>query len=156
MAIIKSMNDWIATTERTLKTAGHRAGGARTALIEELARWDCCRSAQELHDALTARERGIGIASVYRALDTLVELRLVQRIDVGDGISRFEPSVPSDHHHHVVCDECGKVEPFTDPPLEYAIAQASGRLGYRVEGHEVVLRGDCGDCRDGIPPAASG
>ena len=150
------MSDWIATTERALKGAGHRAGGARTALIEELARRDCCRSAQELHDSLSARECGIGIASVYRALDTLVELRLVQRVDVGDGISRFEPSVPSDHHHHVVCDECGKVEPFTDQSLEHAIAQASDRLGYKVQGHEVVLRGDCGDCRDEIAQPASG
>ena len=78
----------------------------------------------------------------------LAELRLVQRVDVGDGIARFEPALPDgDHHHHVVCDDCGKVEPFSDPSLETAIARASTRLGYNVDAHEVVLRGECGDCR---------
>jgi Fur family ferric uptake transcriptional regulator len=72
----------------------------------------------------------------------------VQRVDVGDGIARFEPALPDgDHHHHVVCDDCGKVEPFSDSSLETAIARASERLGYSVDAHEVVLRGECGDCR---------
>ena len=150
------MSDWIASTEAALRSAGHRAGGARAALIDELAREDCCRSARDLHAALRIRDRGIGIASVYRALDTLVELRLVQRVDVGDGVMRFEPAVQSAHHHHVVCDECGKVEPFVDQRLELAIAQVSERLGYRIESHEVVLRGDCDDCKDLVRQAASG
>ena len=77
---------------------------------------DCCASAQEIHDSLRSEGRSVGIASVYRVLEVLSELRLVQRVDVGDGIARFEPALPDgDHHHHVVCDDCGKVEPFSDP-----------------------------------------
>jgi Fur family ferric uptake transcriptional regulator len=139
---------WNEHTEQRLRAAGHRAGGARTAVIELLAAQDCCVSAQEIHDGLRADGRSVGIASVYRVLDVLSELRLVQRVDVGDGVARFEPAAPGgDHHHHVVCGDCGKVEPFSDSSLERAIAQASSRLGYAVEGHEVVLRGECGDCR---------
>jgi Fur family transcriptional regulator, ferric uptake regulator len=105
-------------------------------------------SAQEIHDELRARGRSVGIASVYRILDLLSEHRLVQRVDVGDGVARFEPAlVGADHHHHVVCEDCGKVEPFTDGSLEQAIAGVSGRLGYTVAAHEVVLRGECDDCR---------
>ena len=90
----------------------------------------------------------MGVASVYRALDTLVELRLVQRVDIGDGIARFEPAREGhDHHHHLVCDDCGKVEPFTDETLERALERAAGRLGYAMEQHEVVLHGACDDCR---------
>lgn len=147
MAIIDLMDDWIEATAAALRESGHRAGGARAALIEELARRDCCRSAQELHEALVERGRSVGIASVYRILDTLVELRLVQRVEVGDGISRFEPAAPSTHHHHVVCDDCGKVEPFTDVSLERAISVLPAQLGYEIVAHEVVLRGECADCR---------
>ncbi len=75
----------------------------------------------------------------------------MQRVDVGDGVARYEPAGGEDHHHHVVCDDCGKVEPFSDPSLERAIELASSRLGYSVEGHEVVLRGECGDCRQAPP-----
>jgi Fur family ferric uptake transcriptional regulator len=90
----------------------------------------------------------VGIASVYRALDQLVELELVQRVELGDGIARFEPSHrDGDHHHHLVCDDCGKVEPFSDPGLERALEQAARRLDYGMRAHEVVLHGSCDDCR---------
>ncbi len=113
-----------------------------------LAAQSCCRSAQEIHDGISARGGAVGVASVYRALDTLVELRLVQRVDLGDGIARFEAAREGDeHHHHLVCDDCGRVEPFTDKPLERALQRAAGRLGYAMEQHEVVLRGACDDCR---------
>jgi len=146
MATVRS---WREHTEEALRGAGFRAGGARAAVLDLMAGQDCCASAQEIHETLRGTGRSVGIASVYRVLDVLVELRLVQRIDVGDGIARFEPALPDgDHHHHVVCDDCGKVEPFSDSSLETAIARASRRLGYSVDAHEVVLRGECGDCRD--------
>jgi Fur family ferric uptake transcriptional regulator len=73
----------------------------------------------------------------------------VQRVDVGDGVARFEPAGGDahHHHHHLVCDDCGRVEPFTDDRLERALAGAAGRLGYAMEQHEVVLRGACANCR---------
>src|SRR5688500_6257801 len=139
---------WREQTETALREAGFRAGGARTAVLDLMAGQDCCASAQDIHDGLRASGRSVGIASVYRVLEVLSELRLVQRVDVGDGIARFEPAPPGGvHHHHVVCDDCGKVEPFSDSSLERAIASASDRVGYRVDAHEVVLRGECGDCR---------
>ncbi len=140
--------NWREYTEATLRGAGFRAGGARLAVVDLLAGQDCCASAQEIHRSLRGAGRSVGIASVYRVLEELSELRLVQRVDVGDGIARYEPAPPGgDHHHHVVCDDCGKVEPFSDSSLERAIATASGQLGYRIDAHEVVLRGECGDCR---------
>jgi Fur family ferric uptake transcriptional regulator len=139
---------WRAHTDEALKGAGFRAGGARAAVLDAMAEQSCCVSAQELHRRVRDEGRSVGIASVYRVLDELVELRLVQRVDVGDGIARYEPALPDgDHHHHVVCDDCGKVEPFADSTLESAIANASKRLGFSVDAHEVVLRGECGDCR---------
>jgi Fur family transcriptional regulator, ferric uptake regulator len=90
----------------------------------------------------------VGIASVYRVLETLAALRLVQRVDIGDGVARFEASqADGDHHHHLVCDDCGRVEPFTDAPLERALERVAGRLGYDAGAHEVVLHGACDRCR---------
>lgn len=142
------MASWLENTHAALRDAGLRAGGARAAVLDVLSRQHCCATAQELHETLRAEGRSVGIASVYRVLDTLSELRLLQRVDLGDGVTRFEP-IERDHHHHVVCADCGKVEPFTDATLERAIAGVSSRVGYAVAAHEVVLRGACGDCRDG-------
>jgi Fur family ferric uptake transcriptional regulator len=152
------MATWTEEALDGLRSAGLRRGGARRAVVEYLERQDCCRSAQEIHDGIRAAGGAVGVASVYRALDTLVALRLVQRIDVGDGIARFEPSREGhEHHHHLVCGDCGRVEPFTDEPLERALERAAGRLGYGLEQHDVVLRGACDQCRVGepmVPPRA--
>jgi Fur family transcriptional regulator, ferric uptake regulator len=142
------MSTWTDDALAGLRAAGLRRGGARKAVVEYLAAQDCCRSAQEIHDGIRATGGATGVASVYRALDTLAELRLVQRVDIGDGTARYEPSREGDHHHHhLVCDDCGKVEPFTDELLERALARAAGRLGYAMEQHEIVLRGACDSCR---------
>jgi Fur family ferric uptake transcriptional regulator len=139
---------WTDDTLAVLDRAGFRSGSARRAVIELLGRQDCCVTAQEIFDGLREEGRAVGIASVYRVLDLLAEKGLVQRIDVGAGMARFEPLYRSgEHHHHLVCDECGKVEAFEDDELERALHRVEGRTGYSVEGHDVVLRGACGECR---------
>jgi Fur family ferric uptake transcriptional regulator len=138
---------WTKHALGALDAAGYRSGGARRAVVELLGRQDCCLSAQEIFDRLRAARRPVGIASVYRTLETLAGLRLVKRIDAGDGIARYEPTRPNgDHHHHLVCRDCGKVEAFADPQLERAIDRVAGGLGYNVDEHEVVLTGACSDC----------
>jgi Fur family ferric uptake transcriptional regulator len=133
-----------------MRSESGRSGGARRVVVEFLGRQDCCASAQEIYDAVRAGGARVGIASVYRALDGLTELGLAQRVDLGDGVARFERADPGgEHHHHLVCGDCGKVEPFEDLALEAAIAGVAGGRGYEVAAHEVVLRGACGDCRSG-------
>jgi Fur family ferric uptake transcriptional regulator len=131
-----------------LRGAGYRGGGARTAVVELLGRQSCCLSAQEIFDTLRVEGRPVGIASVYRVLDVLTALGVTQRLDVGGGVSRYEPVQPDgDHHHHLVCDDCGKVEAFSDEPLEVALEKLRTRVRFDVGGHEVVLHGSCADCR---------
>jgi Fur family transcriptional regulator, ferric uptake regulator len=140
--------DWAEHANESLSHAGYRAGGARRAVIELLARRDCVVSAQDVFDALRAEDRPVGIASVYRVLDVLSELHLVQRLDVGGGGARYERVMPDgSHHHHLVCDACGRVEPFSDVPLEEALERLGSRVPYTVATHDVVLRGACDDCR---------
>ena len=139
---------WTNAALERLRDASGRSGSARRLVVEYLGEQDCCRSAQEIHDAVRARGGRVGIASVYRALDGMDALGLVQRIDLGDGVARFEPAhAGGDHHHHLVCDDCGKVEPFEDASLESAIERVADGRGYSVAAHDVVLRGACEDCR---------
>ena len=140
------MSTWTDHAREELARAGHRAGGARGEVLELLGRQSCCLSAQEIHDRLREGGRTVGLASVYRALDALAQLGLVHRIDVS-GTACFEPADPSgEHHHHAICDRCGKMDAFEDAELERLIDSLGERLGYAVGGHDIVLRGSCPEC----------
>ena len=142
--------DWADHAKRSLSDAGHRAGGARSAVIEAMAGQRCCRSAQEIADGLAESGSSIGRASVYRAIDVLHGLALVQRVDLGDGELRYEPILPGgEHHHHAVCDRCGKVTAFEDERLERALHKLAGDISHSVDAHEVVIHGTCARCEPG-------
>jgi Fur family ferric uptake transcriptional regulator len=139
---------WAQAAHAALRAGGHRSGGARAAVVDLLAAESCCLSAQEISERLRAAGRPIGAASVYRALDVLERAGVLARVEVGAGGARFEAVEPGgEHHHHLVCDRCGAITPFSDPALERAIDRLGGRVRHRVRGHEVVLRGDCPRCR---------
>lgn len=137
--------DWADATLRTLRRRGRRSGLARQAVVELLARQDCCVTAQEIYDELREAGRPVALASIYRTLDQLSGDGFLQKIELGAGITRYEP-VREDHHHHLVCDSCGKVEAFADERLEHALHRVEDQTGYRVATHDVVLRGACSDC----------
>jgi Fur family ferric uptake transcriptional regulator len=141
-------SSWADETLAALKAAGYRSGGARRAVIELLGRQDCCLTAQQVFDALRGEGRTVGIATVYRVLDLLGDRALVHRIELGSGTTYFEPALRGgEHHHHLVCEDCGKVEAFEDEELEKTLRRVERRTGYSVAGHEIVLRGACGSCR---------
>lgn len=138
---------WRRHADERLSQAGLRSGGARTAVVECLSAEDCCLSAQEIFDHLRVDGRRVGLASVYRALEVLQRLGLVHRLDLGGGTARYEAARGSDHHHHIVCLQCGRVSAFEDRRLESAIDSVARSHEFAVDGHDVVLRGRCPDCR---------
>lgn len=142
---------WVGRAEAEVRAAGHRSTLPRSAIIELLARQDCVLTADEISHRLHADgSRRVGIATVYRTLELLEELGLLQRLDIGDGLARFEPAFPDGehHHHHFVCSRCGRVTPFEDAGVERAIEALAGRFAEPVSEHEVILRGGaCGHCR---------
>jgi Fur family ferric uptake transcriptional regulator len=101
----------------------------------------CLLSAQEITERLRRRGDRCSAASVYRSLDQLQQLGLVNRLDGPDGSARFEIADPTDHHHHFVDEDSGQTIPFEDEQLERAISEVGNRLGLRLTGHEVTLRG---------------
>jgi Fur family ferric uptake transcriptional regulator len=138
---------WTDRAEAALTAAGHKRGGARRAVIELLDGQTCALTAVEIEDALRGESRRVSRASVYRILDELERLSLVQRVETGQAMVRYERVCEhEEHHHHLVCDECGVVMPFSDKALESAIETLSERVPLKVSEHEIVLHGSCQDC----------
>jgi Fur family ferric uptake transcriptional regulator len=140
-------DSWVERAEATLAAAGHKRGGARRAVVELLDGQECALTAVEIEDALRGEQRRVSRASVYRILDELERLHLVQRVETGQAMVRYERVCDrEEHHHHLVCDECGVVMPFSDKALESAIETLSERVPLKVSEHEIVLHGSCSDC----------
>jgi Fur family transcriptional regulator, ferric uptake regulator len=116
--------EWTDRAQRVLAQNKHHTGAARRALLELLDSQTCALSAIELE-----------------------RLHLVQKLQIGQAMARYEPvRSGGGHHHHLVCDNCGTVTPFTDDGLETAITRLSRRVPMRVHEHEIVLHGACQDC----------
>jgi Fur family transcriptional regulator, ferric uptake regulator len=137
------MSGWAEHATRRLDEAGYRSGAARSRVIELLASEGCALTALEIDRRLDA----VGRASVYRTLDQLERLQLVQRVEIGGDAAGYERIDAEQHHHHLVCEQCGRLAPFADRSLERAIEAVSRASEFDVAAHDVVLRGRCAECK---------
>ena len=121
----------------------------RLAIAEVLLSSDRHLSAEEVASELERRGRKVGTATVYRAIDTLLESGLVVERDFGEGFRRFEPARDIPHHEHLVCTQCGKVEEFRDERLERMTTIIAESRGFARQRHRLVIHGICRDCQQG-------
>jgi Fur family transcriptional regulator, ferric uptake regulator len=134
---------WSERAVTALSEAGFRSGGGRRQVVDLLGTEGCAITALEIDRRLP----GVGRATVYRALEQLETLGLVQRVDLGSDAAGYERVEPSGHHHHhIVCEQCGRVIAFEDDGLEQAIVALAKRPDFNVSSHEVTLRGECANC----------
>ena len=90
---------------------------------------------------------GIGRATVYRTIETLEQLTVLDRIDFADGSSGYRICESEEHHHHLTCRICHRVVEF-ELCLPQAMIDAIGRReNFTIETHEISLSGLCGECR---------
>ena len=136
---------WAGTAIRRLDEEGYRSGAARREVVDLLAGERCAVTALEIDRRLDS----VGRASVYRTLDQLERLHLVQRVEIGGDAAGYERVDPAQHHHHLVCEECGRLTPFASAALEEAISRISRDADFDVAAHDVVLRGTCATCTGG-------
>lgn len=135
--------------ERGLKVTNQRIG-----VLETLASYpDQHLTAEEIYDKVKQEYPEIGLATVYRTVQLLLELHLIDKISLDDGcvryeIARLEGDTTKHHHHHLVCLSCGNVFSFEDDLLEQLESEIKGKLGFLVVDHEVKLYGYCRECAD--------
>lgn len=105
-------------------------------------------SAEEVYGLVKEKDPDIGLATVYRTLDLLADLEILQKMNFGDGKSRYEFTEQDiHHHHHLICLRCGAVIEFTDDLLETLETVISKRSDFEVVDHQLKVYGFCSDCR---------
>lgn len=103
-------------------------------------------SAEDVYKALRDAGEDVGLATVYRVLTQFETAGLVMRHRFDGGLSVFEIST-EEHHDHMVCTKCGKVEEFFDEVIESRQLKVAEDLGYEISDHSLYLYGLCGECQ---------
>lgn len=108
-------------------------------------------TAEEIFDMARQSCPEIGLATVYRTLQVLVDLHLIDKISFDDGFTRYELSrelgSEEHHHHHAICIGCKTVFSLEEDLLDVLEQSLLERLGFAVTDHEVKLYGYCKACR---------
>ena len=126
-----------------LRRAGLKVTMPRVKILEILASAAAHHlSAEAIYKKLLESNEDIGLATVYRVLTQFEAAGLVSRHHFEGGMAVFEMN-RGDHHDHVVCVDCGKVEEFTDESIEQLQAAAAARLGFAIADHALILYGHC-------------
>lgn len=120
----------------------------RAAIRDHLAGVEEFRSASQIHENLRKLGDRMGLATVYRALQAMVEAGEVDTIRTPEGESAFR-KCSDGHHHHLVCRECGTAEEIAAEVVEIWAAEVAKRHGFTDVGHEVELYGLCAACSAG-------
>jgi len=103
-------------------------------------------SAEDVYKALIEAEEDVGLATVYRVLTQFESAGLISRHHFEGGHSVFE-LMSDDHHDHIVCDSCGKVEEFFDDIIEQQQEKIAQKFGYKITDHSMYLYGICAACQ---------
>lgn len=133
-------------TDAPPQSAPRRHTRQRGALVALLAELDDFRSAQDLYALLRARGEGVGLATVYRTLQSLVDDGQVDVLRGDDGEAAYRHCSPV-HHHHLVCRSCRRTVEVADPPVERWAARLAAEHGFADVHHQVEVFGTCGACR---------
>jgi Fur family ferric uptake transcriptional regulator len=104
-------------------------------------------SAEDVYRRLLESNEDIGLATVYRVLTQFESAGLVTRHHFEGGTAVFELN-EGEHHDHIVCMDCGRVEEFSDEGIEERQRQIAQRLGFEISDHSLTLHGRCvrSDC----------
>ena len=110
-------------------------------------------TAEDIYELVAEDYHEIGLATVYRALQLLWEIQLVDRINLDDGCVRYEIGhlIKGDmqhNHHHLICRKCNKVIPFTDDLLDDLEDHIEKVTGFHVLDHELKFYGLCKECME--------
>ncbi|MFO6431373.1 Fur family transcriptional regulator [Erythrobacter sp. W302b] len=134
------MNELMKSFEGLCESGGLRMTAQRRIIVRCLSESSDHPTIEELHARAQSADQSISVATVYRTMNVLEEVGLIERHDFGGSKARFEPA-PDAHHDHLIDVTSGQVIEFVDPEIEQLQRAIAARLGYRLVDHKLELFG---------------
>ncbi len=133
------------STSARLTDAGERVTRQRLVVADELAAMGRQVTANELYEQLLAQEPRIGRATVFRTLEALVTAGVARRLEQGGHVYGYVACRP-EHHHHLACDRCGRVEEIGEAYVTPVAERVAEDLGFRIDDARLDFYGLCARC----------
>jgi len=138
-------------TEKTiaamLRQRGCKLTPQRRAVLKVLAKSQDHLTPAEIYERVHQEYPGIGLVTIYRTLEMLAELGLICEVHAGGSCRSYLVRRPSEHHHHLVCSDCGAVVDFADCNLSKLEERLSQETGFEIESHLLEILGRCRKCQ---------
>ncbi len=134
---------------------GYRLTVPRKAIMDVLSKTDKHLSAEDVYMEVHKGYSNIGLTTVYRTLELLVQMGMVSKFDFGDKRARYELEEGSvkGHHHHLICNKCKRIIDYTefvDEEIDFLKRAEKGlskRYGFKITNHLIRFYGLCDKCR---------
>ena len=126
---------------------GYKITPQRRAVLNAIAESSGHLTPAAIYERVHKEKPGIGLVTVYRTLDLLTELGLICEVHAGGSCRSYLMRRPSEHHHHLICSECGTVADFADCDLNELEQKLSRKTGFEINGHLLEFSGLCQNCR---------
>ncbi len=150
---MNTLHGAIVLETKDIRNAGLKVTLPRIKILEILERREPGErhlSAEDVYRCLITEGEEIGLATVYRVLTQFETAGLVQRNHFEGGNSVFELN-RGEHHDHMVCAQCGRVEEFQDETIEMLQKEIASRHNFTLTDHSLCLYGICADCQTSTP-----
>ncbi len=139
-------NSFLERAKKVLRQKGYKLTGPRLAILDYMTREKGHPDVHEIYEGIRSEYPGIGIATVYRTVELLIKAGLMRPLVLKNNQVRYELSWPDDHHHHLVCKECGEIEEFGSCNFKMISEEIEGITRFRIEEHTLEVYGHCPDC----------
>jgi len=136
----------LQTILTSLRRGGYRITAPRRDVAALIAAQRGHFTAEDLLAASRRERLGLGRATVFRSLDLLNGMELVERVDLPSGEHAYVACEP-EHHHHLVCSNCGRAVAVEEGRLASALGALAASTGYQIDSHRLELFGTCPDCQ---------
>jgi len=139
-------NSYVEQTKAILSTKGYKLTRPRLVILDYMARENGHPSVQEIYEGIRFSYSEIGIATVYRTVDLLVEIGFLRALVLLNNQLRYELNRPGDHHHHLVCKACGEIVEFNSCNFNNISEDIEEATYFKIEEHNLEVYGYCPDC----------
>ena len=143
--------DMVFTEKRiaaAMRQRGYKLTPQRRAVLNVIAASHDHLAPAEIFEKVRRECPGIGLVTIYRTLDILAELGLICEVHSGGNCRSYLMRRPQEHHHHLVCSDCGTVADFTNCRLGKLEQRVSQQTGFEIEGHLLEFSGRCLNCQE--------